>query len=619
MDGRLTESKDLFLSVLSATTTKRDARSYIARFKPSAAGIEGRGPSRDKPLPFVETIRVALIKIRAPQTLEDAIIQGLAHTLSQLARLGLRCVLVLDCEEELESVPLTTWRDDVTREADRVVAALDREANIKARRLDYALGVSNNRHEHEGFAEPGPDLYLQYPDLMLGMLEKGTIPVIPAIGYTSDSQQAIPISPDNVMLALSQQFTKTSRKRQLQDKSTDQSSVTVERVILLDPLGGLPSAVRQDKAHIFVNLAQEYDDVRQELLSANTEQAVHSAALQQKDPKGNFSLFGASNPFTRFLETERPLRIPKPQGANEASSVAPVTNRNVRNLDLLHQTLKLLPPSSSALLTTPLEAATLSTEATELGVITRRPKNPLIFNLLTDKPFVSSSLPESRVASSVDSPRSKASQPNTATFFKVGLPLAITPDPRVNIWRAPSADNPPLSLENIGIDLPRLVHLIEDSFGRPLHTEHYLNRIREKLAGVIIAGDYEGGAILTWELPPGTPDDGSVESRQRMVPYLDKFAVLKRSQGSGGVADIVFSAMVRSCFPHGVCWRSRKDNPVNKWYFERSIGTWKLTDSNWTMFWTTKHLFDDEQRFHDYESVCRSVQPSWADKRKVVD
>jgi amino-acid N-acetyltransferase len=85
------------------------------------------------------------------------------------------------------------------------------------------------------------------------------------------------------------------------------------------------------------------------------------------------------------------------------------------------------------------------------------------------------------------------------------------------------------------------------------------------------------------------------------------------------VADIVFNAMVRSCFPNGVCWRSRKNNPVNKWYFERSLGTWKLSDTNWTMFWTTPGLVEDSQKFRDYEAVCRSIQPSWADDTGVVD
>jgi amino-acid N-acetyltransferase len=58
---------------------------------------------------------------------------------------------------------------------------------------------------------------------------------------------------------------------------------------------------------------------------------------------------------------------------------------------------------------------------------------------------------------------------------------------------------------------------------------------------------------------------------------------------------------------------------VNKWYFERSCGSWKLADSNWTMFWTTPGLPEDTQRFQDYEAVCRMIQPSWADKKSVVD
>jgi len=76
---------------------------------------------------------------------------------------------------------------------------------------------------------------------------------------------------------------------------------------------------------------------------------------------------------------------------------------------------------------------------------------------------------------------------------------------------------------------------------------------------------------------------------------------------------------VKDCFPKGVCWRSRRDNPVNKWYFERSRGTWKMPDTNWTMFWTTPDLDLDQQRFSDYEGVCRSVVPSWADNKNVVD
>jgi len=207
------------------------------------------------------------------------------------------------------------------------------------------------------------------------------------------------------------------------------------------------------------------------------------------------------------------------------------------------------------------------------------------------------------------------SSATTSTFVKLGMPLTILPNPEAQPWTPDR--KPRLRLTDPRIDLNRLVHLIDDSFDRKLDVEAYLERVNDRIAGVIVAGEYEGGAILTWETPPGAEDNDT----SRLVPYLDKFAVLKRSQGGGGVADVVFNAMVRNCFPQGVCWRSRKDNPVNKWYFERARGTWKIPGTNWTMFWTTPGLLSPEksQTFLDYEGVCRTVKPTWADGKRVAD
>ena len=108
--------------------------------------------------------------------------------------------------------------------------------------------------------------------------------------------------------------------------------------------------------------------------------------------------------------------------------------------------------------------------------------------------------------------------------------------------------------------------LIEDSFGKKLDLEHYLSRIDNNIAAVIVAGDYEGAAIVTWEYP-------SEDKTRQRVCYLDKFAVLKRSQGTGGVADVVFKTMVEGVRnglfegAEGVVWRSRRWNPVNKWVY----------------------------------------------------
>jgi amino-acid N-acetyltransferase len=204
----------------------------------------------------------------------------------------------------------------------------------------------------------------------------------------------------------------------------------------------------------------------------------------------------------------------------------------------------------------------------------------------------------------------------TTTLAKKGLPVTIFPDSRASPWRPPKPGSPRLRLTDTCIDLPRLIHLINDSFNRELDAEHYLRRLEDSLAGIIIAGEYEGGAILTWERPFGLTEEAAY-SQGRLVPYLDKFAVLKKSQGAGGVADIVFNAMVRDCFPGGVCWRSRRNNPVNKWYFERSSGVRKLPESNWAMFWTNPDAALDEQLMTDYEDVCRSVVPSWADGKQA--
>lgn len=88
-----------------------------------------------------------------------------------------------------------------------------------------------------------------------------------------------------------------------------------------------------------------------------------------------------------------------------------------------------------------------------------------------------------------------------------------------------------------------------------------------QIAAVVVAGDYEGAAIITWEHAQGA---------EKRVCYLDKFAVLKRSQGAGGVADVVFKSMVEAVQTglleaEGVVWRSRRWNPVNRWVCIKKI------------------------------------------------
>ncbi|KAJ2554382.1 Amino-acid acetyltransferase, mitochondrial [Coemansia sp. RSA 1933] len=129
---------------------------------------------------------------------------------------------------------------------------------------------------------------------------------------------------------------------------------------------------------------------------------------------------------------------------------------------------------------------------------------------------------------------------------------------------------------------PQLRALLEASFGRRLAGSQYFERLRqlESQGGIeiIIAGAYQGAVIVTHE-DMGVPN--------RYLPYLDKFAVLPSVQGTG-MADILWTQLRRAC--PSCMWRSRNDNGVNKWYFDRSHGHARSPEAakgatRWVFFW----------------------------------
>jgi amino-acid N-acetyltransferase len=654
------------MSVLGSSATKREAKSYLQHFTPTKAlspttktssateqkqhALRGCGvnlggfyaPTAMEESPrFVQhpekrtkaalgpQLHVALVRLRAPQTLDDETINGVGRTLSQLGRLGLMSVVVVDCDSQATQIQKVdaNWRAQQTKQANRVIAAIDSSGESGARLVDNVIGVYESPLK-QGF---GQELaHVAFRKLLMTPLRRGVVPVIPTVGYTEFTQTAVPVAAADIVLALTRELAGIPSKL-VQDEDphivkdrlrTLREEVSLDRLILLDPLGGIPASDLPNGYHVFLNMEQEFDGAKADLLhwlQPNPTQEF----VQPRDKEHHLSDLGSSNPLSRFAEVEfggpHSVELLRQQTEVEISE----NMHHLRNLELVRQVLSILPPSSSALITTPGEAANSGKDEPfqAAGVGTRRQQNPLIHNLLTDKPVFSSSLPMGRLRgqTAVKEPVSPAESITPTTFAKHGMSVTIFPDPRVAPWTPPIPGRPNLTLTDSKIDLPRLVHLIEDSFGRKLDVQEYLRRVNSRIAGVIIAGEYEGGALLTWETPPNVRDDGSPESRSRMVPYLDKFAVLKRSQGSGGVADLIFKAMVRDCFPDGVVWRSRKTNPVNKWYFERSRGTWKLPGTGWTMFWTTPELSMDKQLFLDYEGVCRGIEPSWADNKAILD
>ncbi|KAF7796388.1 hypothetical protein EIP86_007565 [Pleurotus ostreatoroseus] len=223
------------------------------------------------------------------------------------------------------------------------------------------------------------------------------------------------------------------------------------------------------------------------------------------------------------------------------------------NLSLARTCLSYMPRSSSAVM------------------VSHRSPSSLIASLITNKPAVSSSLPHALLQGN------RKLEPHTPTVLRHGLD--------VRVIRSPSE-----------IDRPKLKALLEQSFRRTLDEAPFWDRLDKCLDFVIVAGDYAGAAVVTTEQCPtgGAP-------AWAPITYLDKFAVLPRHQGDGTV-DFLWVALHDESYglglpfaanPNGgkqglgegrdLVWRSRADNPVNKWYFERSTGHLRMGD--WVLFW----------------------------------
>lgn len=220
------------------------------------------------------------------------------------------------------------------------------------------------------------------------------------------------------------------------------------------------------------------------------------------------------------------------------------------NLALARTCLNYMPPTSSAIM------------------VSHKSPSALIANLITNKPAVSSSLPHALLQGN-----SKLT-PHTPTLLRKGLPIQVLRS---------TAD----------IDKVKLNALLEQSFKRKLDEQAFYKRLDESLDCVIVAGDYAGVAIVTNERDPMSSDTP--------ISYLDKFAVLPSHQGDGTV-DFLWVALHDETYglghpfsanPNGgrggigegrdLVWRSRADNPVNKWYFERSTG--HIRSGKWVLFW----------------------------------
>ena len=243
------------------------------------------------------------------------------------------------------------------------------------------------------------------------------------------------------------------------------------------------------------------------------------------------------------------------------------------NLALARTCLAYMPPTSSAVM------------------VSHKSPSSLIGNLITNKSAVSSSLPHALLQGN------RRLTPHTPTLLRHGLPMQV--------------------LRSVAeIDKKKLNTLLEQSFNRTLDGTSFYKRLSTSLDYIIVAGDYAGAAIITKEMSSkfSTP-----------ISYLDKFAVLPSHQGDGTV-DFLWVALHDESYglglpfatnPNGgkggkgegrdLVWRSRSNNPVNKWYFERSTGHLRM--GSWVLFWC-----DGEKRIKTEEGRRGSLGLSFVEE-----
>lgn len=123
--------------------------------------------------------------------------------------------------------------------------------------------------------------------------------------------------------------------------------------------------------------------------------------------------------------------------------------------------------------------------------------------------------------------------------------------------------------ERSEVDAPRLMALLEGSFGRTLRPGWWEALDLESL---IVSESYRGAALV---------------SRIDDTPYLDKFAVMESARGDG-TARAVWDELVRR-YPV-IFWRSRNDNAINGFYTEESDGS--VRAGKWIIYWKGETDFD---------------------------
>ncbi|GJJ77724.1 amino-acid N-acetyltransferase [Entomortierella parvispora] len=569
------QDRDLILKVMGTLPSPREARQFLSRFStpdparavdsssssssPSSSKSKGSETQRSTGASqFVDTLlwptdHLALIKLEGPFDAKN--LASIATTLVQLQKLGLMSIVMLDNQG--------WWQNQSPALLGPVESEMERQlAETRQRMMKDMAEMVEEIEKFGGRARP----------IYEGVFEEDETAPAAVVDHMSKTGARGPLELKKLLSSISEDGS-DDEIRIKPGLLPVESCLKLRQIPVLIPMATTACCHRvplqSNKA--LVALAKYMGKSTAEAVEGiNNGEGMGSRGLVPMrlivvNTTGGIPLtrsYGIDGPTHCFvnLKDEYGAILEDLENMDHITSAVATSYRS--DLDMIKESLEHLPPTCSAL-------------------ITSSPSLTLITNLITDKPLFSSTM--------------RGQDPKVmlaTTVLRNGLDMFA--------FRGSLA----------GLDLSRLQVLLESSFGKPLDGDGYYARIKDRTRTVILAGqDYMGAAIVTQEgggIPHAKGDPSSSEKAPlATVAYLDKFSVAPKSQGIG-VADILWKKLTDE-FPDLV-WRSRSNNPVNKWYFDRADGNIRIPGTNWTVFWYgPKGL----SLIRDYIEICRDIPASF--------
>ncbi|CCH46512.1 hypothetical protein BN7_6105 [Wickerhamomyces ciferrii] len=483
------DNKELMLSILKLTTTRRETNNYLNKY--SSFSKPRNGNDADSPL------RIVIFKLRGNVLHHDeADLKKFKKTLDYIQKLGASPLILIDPDflDKRFGLNFRSVDNYLFNQFDHLNKCLGEKNILQISPLRCLLTRSQD------------EFSLDIPNAIVNPLKEGKLPVV--FPYVFDKQNG------KEVILKSTDYLKQFITNLIKINKPETPVLTVEKLVFIDKLGGIPSMQRSNNSHVYINLNQEYDRILSEL-------NIGHLTIHDK-------------------------------------------NIHVNNLENIKDILDTIPDDVTGIITT-LEIANENLNL-----------NPIIYNILTDRSLISSSLPTTKLNDKQDVHK-KVSK---TTIIRKGL--------KINTFKTFK-----------DVDLLKFKHLIDTSFKRSINLDHYISRVEPILSQIIIVGDYDGIAIITNEKSTKTGES---------VPYLDKFAVSRETQGSLNIADIIVNILKRD-YREVLLWRSKKTNPVNGWYFQRSNGSLSLEDSEFRIFWIGKQV--NNTKLETFVEIGKSIKPSW--------